>query len=143
MCCFLVLHLSNTTRHFAKMSLCLISIICLLVGLANSHTCPGGKLCDDGVCCPQSLTRLSYECCPYEFGCEFLGGCYLIPKSPKLDKVNQIPPSDPKDESSLEYTFDSSEEIADVQMGILGNILKKVGGIVLNKIKEKIFPSRL
>ncbi|GBM19646.1 hypothetical protein AVEN_107313-1 [Araneus ventricosus] len=93
-----------------KMSLRLISIICLLVGLANSYMCPDGNSCKSGVCCPRSLSRLSFECCMPGFGCGFLGGCYLAPKRTKLDRDNYIPPSEPKDVSSIESAFDSSEE---------------------------------
>ncbi|GBO21579.1 hypothetical protein AVEN_164148-1, partial [Araneus ventricosus] len=91
------------------MSLRWISIICLLVGLANSYMCPDGNSCKSGMCCPRYvLSGPLYECC--SVGCGFLGGCYLAPKRPKLDRDNYILPSEPKDVSSIEYIFDSSEE---------------------------------
>ncbi|GBN58093.1 hypothetical protein AVEN_39294-1, partial [Araneus ventricosus] len=125
-----------------KMSLRLISIICLLVGLANSYMCPDGNSCKSGVCCPRSLSRLSFECCMQGFGCWFLGGCYLAPKRTKLDRDNYIPPSEPKDVSSIESAFDSSEEIADFQMGFIKNLWIKVVDPLLEKITNKILPSR-
>ncbi|CAL1286218.1 unnamed protein product [Larinioides sclopetarius] len=142
------------------MSMRWISIICVLVGLANSHICPDGKLCKRGVCCPRYLlSGPLYECC--SDGCEILSGCYLAPKRPKLDRDNYILPSEPKavlsressdrdilspsfepkDVSPINSNFDSSEEIADFQMGFFRNILDKLVDKGLEKITNKILPS--
>ncbi|KAF8793018.1 uncharacterized protein LOC129969343 [Argiope bruennichi] len=110
-----------------KMHLFWISMICLVIGLANGYKCPNWMFCD-GICCPRFLYGGSYECCRNGYGCRYgiLSGCNLAPQKiqVKEDSImdrNIFPLSEPKDDSSIE---ESSEEV--LQRGWLKDVLKKI-----------------